>query len=402
MQTLLQNAKNAKPIIANLAESRRNAVLLAMAKNLRRERQTILAANKTDLENAANLAPAMLERLSLDESKVEAMAAAIEEIAALKSPLNRVLAGWENYCGLKIQKVSVPIGVVAVIYESRPNVTSDVAALCFKSGNVCILKGGSEALRSNRAILDSLHAALEAAALPRAAIGFVDSRESIADLLKEERAIDLVIPRGGEGLVRFVTEHSKIPVLKHDKGVCHLFIAASADREAALKIAINAKCQKSAACNSIETILVHQDSPILADLIAALQKNGVKIKAQNVEGFGLEGATEADFYAEYGEKIVNLKVIESLEAAIAHIQKHGSNHSESIVTSDYSEAQRFLDEVDAACVYVNASTRFSDGGEFGFGAEVGISTAKIHARGPMGLESLTTYKYKIFGAGQVR
>ncbi|RAX53820.1 glutamate-5-semialdehyde dehydrogenase [Helicobacter sp. 16-1353] len=405
MENMLKKAQEAKKIIANLKDNVRNDILNKMAENLIKNKDSILNANKIDIKNAQDsLSNAMLERLKLDSKKIDSMAKSLNEIADLKSPIGRILDGFENYKGLKIQKVSVPIGIIAVIYESRPNVTSDTSALCFKSGNVCILKGGKESINSNKAILEILHKSLESYNIPKAAISFVDSRDSMESLLKEYKYIDLVIPRGGENLIKFVTTNSTIPVIKHDKGVCHLYIHKYCDKKKALNIAINAKSSKPAVCNSIETILIHEDSNILAELIETLKKNNIKIKAcKNLaDRFNLDIAVESDFYNEYGDNILNLKIVKNTNEAIEHIQKYGSSHSDSIITEDYSVAQRFLNEVDSACVYVNASTRFSDGGEFGFGAEIGISTSKIHARGPMGIESLTTYKYQIYGDGQIR
>lgn len=405
MKNLIHNAQEAKRIIANLSDNLRNKVLHTMAEGLLLNKDLILKANKIDMENAKeNLSRSMLDRLELDSKKIDFMARSLNEIASLKSPLGRVLGGFENDRGLKIQKITVPIGIIAVIYESRPNVTSDTSALCFKSGNVCILKGGKEALNSNKAILEILHKSLESHNIPKAAISFVDSRDSMESLLKEDKYIDLVIPRGGENLIKFVTQNSTIPVIKHDKGVCHLYIHKDCDKDKALNIAVESKTSKPAACNSIETILVHKDSDILVHLIDVLKKNNIHIKAGDdiANKFGLDIAMDSDFYKEYGDNTLNLKIIKNTNEAIEHIQKYGSNHSDSIITENYSVAQRFLNEVDSACVYVNASTRFSDGGEFGFGAEIGISTSKIHARGPMGIENLTTYKYQIYGNGQIR
>lgn len=406
---LLKNAENAKKIIRNLPDNFRNEVLNQMAKELLSNKDFILNQNKIDLENAKDkISSAMIDRLKLDDKKIDYMALSLKEIAALKNPLGRILEGFENYNGLKIQKVSIPIGVIAIIYESRPNVTSDTSALCFKSGNVCILKGGSESMHSNKAIVEILHRSLDKYNLPKETISFLDSRESIQKLLKEDKYIDLIIPRGGEKLVKFITQNTIIPVIKHDKGVCHLYLHKDCQKDMALKIAINAKTSKPAVCNSIETILIHRDSKILKDLLQTLNNNNVNIIASNdiYEKFCLEYnltlAQDEDYYNEYGENSLNLKIVNSLDEAIEHIQKYGSSHSDSIITQDYESSLKFLNEVDSACVYVNASTRFSDGGEFGFGAEIGISTSKIHARGPMGIDSLTTYKYQIFGNGQIR
>ena len=403
---ILQSAKDAQKIIANLQDSTRNEVLCAMADEIVAQKNAIIKANAIDIKNAqdSKLSAPMIERLKLDSYKIDLIAEAIRDIAGLKSPLGRTIDGWVNYKGLRIQKVSVPIGVIAMIYESRPNVTSDSFALCFKSGNVCVLKGGKEALHSNRAIVAILHSVLVRFAIPKEAICFIDNREATQTLLKCDKFIDLVIPRGGENLIKFVSENSTIPVIKHDKGVCHLYIHSDSDGISAIKIALNAKISKPSACNSIECILVHKDFAHLADLVSALQKNGVEIRACEsiAKRFALETAEDSDFYNEYNDLIVNLKCVDSLESAIAHIAKYGSSHSEAILTNDLAVAQKFANEVDSACVFVNTSTRFCDGGEFGFGAEIGISTSKLHARGPMGIESLVSYKYKIFGNGEVR
>ncbi len=403
MKDMLLAINAAKNVIANLQYRTRNQVLEKMAEEILAHKNEILDANNIDVSNAKNLSAAMLERLKLDSKKIEAMAVALREIALLPNPLGRILNGWENYNGLEIRKISVPIGVIAMIYESRPNVTSDSAALCFKSGNVCILKGGKEALHSNKAILRCLHNVLESYNLPKAAISFVETKVAVESLLKEDKYIDLVIPRGGENLINFVVQNSTIPVIKHDKGVCHLYLHFDAPSYA-IAIAINAKLQKPSACNSIETILVHKDCALLSDLIAMLKQHNVAIKAFGAlaESYGLPKAEESDFYTEYNANTLNLALVDSLDSAINHINKYGSHHSDSIITQDYSASQRFLNEVDSACVYVNATTRFSDGGEFGFGAEIGISTSKLHARGPMGIDSLTTYKYQICGNGQIR
>ncbi|MGX2981572.1 glutamate-5-semialdehyde dehydrogenase [Helicobacter sp. 23-1045] len=403
---LLQRTKDAQKIIANLQDTTRIAVLDSMADEIVVQKEMIIKANAVDLKNAESfgLSAPMIERLKLDSHAIDLIANALNDIARLKSPLGRVMDGWVNYKGLHIQKVSVPIGVIAMIYESRPNVTSDSFALCFKSGNVCVLKGGKEAINSNKAIVAILQGVLERFSLPKEAICFVENREATEALLKCDKIIDLVIPRGGEKLIRFVAENSTIPVIKHDKGVCHLYIHSDSEAQLAIKIALNAKISKPSACNSIECILVHNDFAHLAELVSALQKNGVAIHADKdtANRFGLEIADESDFYNEYNDLVVNLKCVDCLESAIAHIAKYGSSHSEAILTNDLAVAQTFADCVDSACVFINSSTRFCDGGEFGFGAEIGISTSKLHARGPMGIESLVSYKYKIFGNGEAR
>lgn len=402
MQTTLQKAKEAKNIIANLKDDFRNEVLKAMSSEILKQKQVILEANKLDLQNA-NISSSMMERLRLDSHKIDVIANAIIEIANLKSPLNRIIDGWESK-ELFIQKVTVPIGVIAMIYESRPNVTSDSAALCFKSGNICILKGGKEALHSNKAIINALHLALKSFDLPSEAICFIDNKDAIEKLLKCDNYIDLVIPRGGENLIKFVTQNSTIPVIKHDKGVCHLYIHSDCNKDMAITIALNAKLSKPSACNSIECVLVHKDFAFLKDFISALQSHNVTILAceKIANAFGLKIAKDEDFYKEYNDNILNLKLVDSANNAIKHINKYSSSHSDCILTNDLTIAEQFCNEVDSACVFVNTSTRFCDGGEFGFGAEIGISTSKLHARGPMGIESLTSYKYKITSNGKVR
>ncbi len=336
------------------------------------------------------------------------MAQSLVDIASLKEPVGRVLDGWINSDNLRIEKVSVPIGVVGVIYESRPNVTSDVAGLCFKSGNVAILKGGKEAENSNRAIADILQRVLEDNGLPKEIISLLpdSSREGVAKLIKEDRYVDLIVPRGGEGLIRYISKNSSVPVVKHDKGLCHTYIHKDADPNKAISIAINAKCQRPGVCNAMETLII--DKPIAKKILPPLYKafidQGTKLKgcATTREYIFIELATDSDFDTEYLANCLNIKVVDGVDEAIEHITKFGSQHSEAIVTENYTVAEKFLNLVDAACVYVNASTRFTDGGVFGFGAEVGISTNKLHARGPMGINELTTYKFKIYGNGQTR
>ncbi|MBD3799200.1 MAG: glutamate-5-semialdehyde dehydrogenase [Epsilonproteobacteria bacterium] len=344
----------------------------------------------------------------LDEKRIEAMAIAIEEIAALKDPVGRVIEGWVTEAGLKIEKVSIPIGVVGIIYESRPNVTSDTAALCFKSSNGCVLKGGKEAEHSNAVIADVLQRVLIRNNLPKELIALLPdaTRDGVAKLIKMDRYVDLIVPRGGEALIRFVSQNASVPVVKHDKGLCHTYIDKDADLENAVRIALNAKVQRPGVCNAMETLLV--DAPIakmiLPILKEAFDREHTLLKGceQTREVIGIDKASEEDFDTEYLANILNIKVVEGVEGAISHIVRYGSGHSEAILTENITTAERFMDAIDAAAVYVNASTRFTDGGAFGFGAEVGISTNKLHARGPMGVEGLTTYKYKIYGKGQIR
>ncbi len=410
MTEYLQKAKEAKSVLASLSGETRNKVLYALAKGLRDATPEILEANKVDIEYAKDnkLSASMQERLMLDEKRVEAMAASVEVIAGLRDPLGRVLDGWSQPNGLKIQKVAIPIGVIAIIYESRPNVTSDTAALCFKSGNVAVLKGGKEAVNSNNAIAKAMGQVLESFSLPKEIISMLpdSSREGVMNLVKMDRYVDLIIPRGGESLIRAVCENATVPVVKHDKGVCNLFLDESADADMSISIAVNAKVQRPSVCNSIETLLVHKNAAnrLLPLLKAAFDEKNTVLKGcdKTLGIVSVAQVTEEDYYTEYGENILNIKIVESIDEAIKHISKYGSGHSDSIVTENYRNAEYFLDSVDSACVYVNASTRFTDGGEFGFGAEVGISTNKLHSRGPMGVDDLTTYKYKIFGSGQVR
>lgn len=410
MVKFLTEAKRCSSIIATMSSKRKSDILVQMADALVQNSQKIIVANKKDLEQAKSmeLSSAMLERLLLDEKRVAAMAISLKEIAQLKEPVGRVLEGWINEDNLRIEKVSVPIGVVAVIYESRPNVTSDVGALCFKSGNVAILKGGKEALNSNRAIADVLQGVLEANGLPKFIISLLpdSSRDGVDRLITMDEYVDLIVPRGGEALIRHISKNSSIPVVKHDKGLCHTYIHKDADQEKAIAIALNAKCQRPGVCNAMETLIV--DSAIAGEILPKLHKEFLEHKTE-LKGdtkacaiISIEHASEKDFDTEYLANKLNIKVVEDIEEAIRHIRRFGSSHSEAIITENYTASEYFLDQVDASCVYVNASTRFTDGGVFGFGAEVGISTNKLHARGPMGINELTTYKYKIYGVGQIR
>ncbi|MFV7790203.1 glutamate-5-semialdehyde dehydrogenase [Aliarcobacter lanthieri] len=410
MQDFLHKAKQSSRIIATLSTEVKNNVLLQIANALEENSLYIIKENSKDMQNARvnNLSSAMQDRLLLNEKRVIDMANAIRQIASQTEPVGRILDGWITKDGLNIQKVSIPIGVIGIIYESRPNVTSDTAALCFKSGNVCVLKGGKEAENSNQAIAKILQDVLIKNNLPAQAISLLpdSSREGVAKLIKEDKYVDLIVPRGGEALIKFISEHSSIPVIKHDKGVCHIFIDKDANANKVISIVINAKCQRPSACNSIETILVHDAiAPyILTGLKEELELQGTKLKgcARTLEYIKIDFAQDNDFYMEYLDNVLNIKVVSNVNEAIEHIQKYGSGHSESILSENYTIINKFLNEVDAACVYANASTRFTDGGEFGLGAEVGISTNKLHSRGPMGINDLTTFKYKIYGQGQTR
>lgn len=410
MEQFLEKAKSASRTLSTLSGSERNRILREMGEALRANTMNIIEANALDMAKAEaeSLASSLKERLMLDEKRIEAMAVAIEEIAALKDPVGRVLEGWVTEAGLKIEKVSIPIGVVGIIYESRPNVTSDTAALCFKSSNGCVLKGGKEAEKSNAVIADILQQVLIRNNLPKELIALLPdaTREGVAKLIKMDRYVDLIVPRGGEALIRFVSQNASVPVVKHDKGLCHTYIDKDADIDNAIAIALNAKVQRPGVCNAMETLLV--DEPIaeimLPMLKEAFDREHTLLKGceQTREVIDIEKASEEDFDTEYLANILNIRVVDGVEGAISHIVRFGSGHSEAILTENITTAERFMDAIDAAAVYVNASTRFTDGGAFGFGAEVGISTNKLHARGPMGVEGLTTYKYKIYGKGQIR
>jgi len=410
MESFLQKAKEASSICATLEPSVKNDILKQMAKALRNNSFLIERENQKDMKYAKqnNLSSALQDRLFLDTKRVEGMASSIEQIAALKEPVNRVIEGWKVDSGLNIQKITVPIGVIGIIYESRPNVTSDTAALCFKSSNVCILKGGKEAQNSNVIIASILQDVLVENNLPKEMISLLpdSSREGVDFLIKQDKYVDLIIPRGGEGLIRHVSENATVPVVKHDKGLCHTYIDGDADFEKALKVCVNAKCRRVGICGAMETLLVCESTAdgILPLLFSEFEKEGILLKGceKTVEIIDVALATDEDFATEYLDNILSIKVVSAVDEAIAHISKYGSSHSDAIITENYSVAEKFLNSVDSACVYLNASTQFTDGGEFGFGAEVGISTNKLHARGPMGINDLTTYKYKIYGDGHTR
>ena len=410
MEKFLQEAKNASRVLSTLSGSEKNRILREMAEGLRKNTADILKANALDMEAAEtnDLSVALKDRLLLDEGRVEGMAVAIEEIAALKEPVGRVLDGWYADAGFKIEKVSVPIGVIGVIYESRPNVTADVGALCFKSGNIAILKGGKEAEHSNRIIAKVLQDVLMGNSLPKEAISLLpdSSREGVAKLIKQDAYVDLIVPRGGEALIRYVSTNATVPVVKHDKGLCHTYVDEDADFDNALNIVINAKCRRTGICGALETLLIDKAiaDEILPRIKEAYDLQGTEIRGCEKTRAVIEAneATDEDYATEYLDNILSIKVVNGVDEAIAHIETYGSGHSEAIITENYTTAEHFLNAIDAACVYLNASTQFTDGGEFGFGAEVGISTNKLHARGPMGVSELTTYKYKIYGSGQTR
>jgi len=410
MEAFLAKAKESSRVLTTLSGTEKNRILKEMATALREHSDEILKANSLDMADAETnaLSSSLKDRLFLDKGRVEGMAVAIEEIAALKEPVGRVLDGWYADAGFKIEKVSVPIGVIGVIYESRPNVTADVGALCFKSGNVAILKGGKEAEYSNRAIAKVLQSVLESNNLPKEAIALLpdSSREGVAKLIKQDKYVDLIVPRGGEALIKFVSSNASVPVVKHDKGLCHTYIDEDADFTKALAVIINAKCRRTGICGALETLLVDKAiaDEILPSIKEAYDAQGTQIKGckQTQAIVEVESATDEDYATEYLDNIITIKVVDGVEDAISHIEQYGSQHSEAIITENYTTAEKFLNTIDAACVYLNASTQFTDGGEFGFGAEVGISTNKLHARGPMGVTELTTYKYKIYGNGEIR
>jgi glutamate-5-semialdehyde dehydrogenase len=410
MEQFLKEAKSASRVLNTLSGNDKNKVLREMANALRANTMNLMEANAIDmLEGEKNkLTSALMDRLFLDEERIASMAKAVEDIAALKEPVGRVLDGWVTEDGLKIEKVSIPIGVIGIIYESRPNVTSDTAALCFKSSNVCVLKGGKEAEFSNKAIAKVLQAVLEKHKLPTSLISLIpdSSREGVAKLIKMDKYVDLIIPRGGAGLIKYVSQNATVSVVKHDKGQCHTYIDKDANIQNAIKIAINAKVQRPGVCNAMETLLV--DRAIAKEALPRLKEafdashTDLKGCETTQEIISVAAANDEDYDTEYLANILNIKVVDGVNGAIEHIVRFGSGHSEAIITENITSAEEFLNNIDAAAVYVNASTRFTDGAAFGFGAEVGISTNKLHARGPMGIEGLTTYKYKVYGSGQVR
>lgn len=397
--------------LAILSAAKKNAILLAMAEAIESQKNSIKEANARDLQAAkqAGLSAAMLDRLELTDARIAAMARGLSEIAALKDKIGRKIKSWTRPNELKITKVRVPIGVIAIIYESRPNVTADAAGLCIKTANAVILRGGKEALLSNQAVTKAMCDGGSLKGLPADAIQFIitTNREAVRELVGLEGLVDLVMPRGGEQLIRAVVENAKVPVIKHYKGVCHIYVDESANLDMALNIIENAKCQRPAVCNAVEKVLVHEKiAPSFIPLMAErLSAKGVELrgddKSRALAGM-IKPANEDDWHAEYLDLILAVKVVKSVKAAVEHINHYGSHHSDAIITESARIGKLFTAQVDSAVVYVNASTRFTDGGEFGMGAEIGISTDKLHARGPMGLEELTTYKYVVTGTGQVR
>ena len=411
MLAMGDHAVKAAHAMVMLNPNKKNAILNGMANELNIQRGKIEAANAKDMETGAQsgLSSAMLDRLKLTDKRIDGMIAGIRNIISLTDPVRKIISTQTRPNGLEIKKIRVPIGVIGIIYESRPNVTADAAALCIKSSNAVILRGGSEAIHSNLAIADALRSGGKKEGLPYDAIQIVSipDRDAVREIVQMEGRIDLIIPRGGESLIRTVTELARIPVLKHYKGVCHTFVDSSADLDTALDICENAKCQRPGVCNAMETLLVHEKiaGEFLPKLAQRLQPYGVELRGDKKSRdilHNIKKTTEDDWYAEYLDLILSIRVVHSVEAAIEHINEYGSHHSDAIITTLESSKEAFELGVDSATVYTNASTRFTDGGEFGMGAEMGISTDKMHARGPVGLEELTTYKYIIRGKGQIR
>ena len=404
------NAKQAARVLLTAGELK-NKALLAIADALTENCDTIIKANDIDIRiaNENNTRAALIDRLTLTPARIEGMADGVRQVAALPDPIGTVLSGSSRPNGLKIEKVRVPLGVVGIIFEARPNVTSDAAALCLKSGNAVILRGGKEAINSNKAIAEIMRNAIEKAGLPKDCISLVEdtTRASSVELMQLSDYLDVLIPRGSANLINAVVQNSKVPVIETGAGNCHVYVDDTADIDMAANIIFNAKTSRPSVCNAIETILVHKDiaQKALPAIKAKLDEKDVTLRCCEKSASilsGVENATEDDWYTEYGDYILAVKVVDSIDDAISHIAKYSTGHSECIVTKDYANAQKFTDEVDSAAVYVNASTRFTDGGEFGLGAEIGISTQKLHARGPMGLNELTSMKFIIRGNGQIR
>ena len=408
---MAKQAKEVSRLLAKLSTDTKNKALFEMADDLEKNQAFLIEENKKDLSagEQAHLSSAMMDRLRMTPAVIQAMTKGLREVSRLPDPVGEIVKMWRRPNGLTVGRMRIPIGVIGIIYESRPNVTADAAGLCLKSGNAIILRGGSEAFHSNQAIVHILQKALNKADVPEEAVQIFSrtEREAIQEMLQLEEEIDLIIPRGGEALIRFVATHSKIPVIKHYKGVCHIFVDETADPEMALRICLNAKVQRPGVCNAMETLLVHERiaGGFLPKIAEALRKEGVELRGcpqtRKILS-GIKEAKEEDWYEEYLDLILSIRVVKGMEDALKHIATYGSLHTEAILTSDYQNAQRFLREANSSCVLVNASTRFNDGFELGLGAEMGISTSKLHAFGPMGLEELTTTKFIVYGEGQVR
>jgi len=415
IQNMVRNlalaARAAARQLGNLPRGVKDRVILRVAELLDERRRAIQAENRQDLEaaRAQDYPAAFIDRLTLSDKVIASMIQGLREVAALPDPVGVVTGMWVRPNGLRVGRTRIPLGVIGFIYESRPNVTVDAAALCLKSGNAVILKGGKEAIHSNLALAELMQEALEEGGAPQAAVQVIPSiaREATLELLKQDELVDLIIPRGGEGLIRFVAEHSRIPVLKHYKGVCHIFVDAGADLEMAETVCFNAKVQRPGVCNAMEAMLVHEEAApaFLPRMLARFREAGVELRGcPRTREFDpkVAPAVEADWGFEFLDLILAVKVVPDLDGALDHIARYSSNHTEAIITRDYHRAQRFLEEVDSSVVLVNASTRFNDGGELGLGAEIGINTSKLHAFGPMGLEELTTTKFIVYGDGQIR
>ncbi len=412
METLGAKAKAASHIIASAGTTRKDAALTAISEALVKNTDRIIAANQKDMENARTngMSASMQDRLRLDEARISAIAAAVLKVRALPDPIGEEIAGWVRPNGLRIRQVRVPMGVIGIIFESRPNVTVDAAVLCLKAGNAVILRGGKEAIHSNTCLVQVMQEALTEAGLPADIVQLVEKtdRETAADMMKLNGYLDVLIPRGGAGLIQAVVKQATVPVIETGAGNCHVFVDASAKLDMAVEISDNAKTQRPSVCNAIETLLVHKDiaESFLPAIKARFDEHSVKIHGdetvQRILGDCVIPVTEEDYYKEYGDYEIAIRTVDSVETAVAHILQYSTHHSESIVTESMENAEYFLNHLDSAAVYVNASTRFTDGEEFGFGAEIGISTQKLHARGPMGLPALTTVQYRITGTGQVR
>ncbi len=411
VRAMAKKAKEASHQLARFSTDKKNKALCEMADDLERSRNLLIEENQKDLAagKKAHLSSAMMDRLRLTPAVIRGMADGLREVARLRDPVGEVVGMWRRPNGLMVGRMRIPIGVIGIIYESRPNVTADAAGLCLKSGNSVILRGGSEAFHSNQAIGRILQKAIVKIGIPQEAVQIFPhtEKEAIQEMLQLEDEIDLIIPRGGEALIRFVMDHSRIPVIKHYKGVCHMFVDESADLETAIQVCLNAKVQRPGVCNAMETLLVHKKAAekVLPRVAKALQKEGVELRgcpeSRKILS-DIKEAKEEDWYQEYLDLILSIRVVNGIEEAMEHIATYGSLHTEAILTSDYENAQRFLREVNSSCVLVNASTRFNDGFELGLGAEIGISTSKLHAFGPMGLEELTITKFIVYGEGQVR
>ena len=408
---IARDAKKASFLMGQISSAVKERALLAMADGLEKNKSAIFAANKKDVKAAAakKLSPAFIDRLTLNEKRIKSMAESLRQVAAQHDPIGEVIKMWTRPNGLWIGKLRVPLGVIGVIYESRPNVTADCVGLCLKAGNCAILRGGSEAINSNIAIFDILNDAAKKNGIPGGAINLIKTtdRKAVHILLTLSDYVDLIIPRGGESLIKEVAKRSEIPVLKHYKGVCHVYVDGDADLNMAEKICFNAKVQRPSVCNAMETLLVSEDvaTRFLPSMVKKYKEAGVEIRGCPMTRRivkGIKAATEKDWATEYLDLILSIKVVKGLHGAIEHINEYSTKLSDAIVTENYHNAVEFLRKVDSAAVYVNASTRFTDGGEFGFGAEIGISTDKFHARGPVGVEELTSYKYIIYGDGQIR